>query len=240
MGSITNITIGIQARSTSSRFPKKVFERIGSKTMLNHVIDACFGSSIYLNRWADRNGFYVNVALCIPHDDEIKKSYSGDAAIVEGPEHDVLARYMALAQRYNSDYVVRVTADCPLIPAFLITKHINVAIAGEYDYVSNVDEKCRTAADGFDCEVISKKLLKYAHENASDPKDREHVTTYMRKSPPTWAKRGMIINFMDLSAYKLSVDTPEDLERVRAEYQKIDSAIKTAGEIYDSKNIHRF
>lgn len=236
---ISRVTIGIQARSSSKRFPRKVFAMLGDKSVLQHVIDACNGSADYLNRNASKNRAISNVAICHPTGDEIANSFPAVVKI-EGPEHDVLSRYMRLINHFGSDYVVRVTADCPLIPSFVITKLITCALMNQYDYVSNVEEHCRTAADGMDCEVISARLMRYLDEHAKEPADREHVTTFARSHPPDWIRRGVIINFLDLSNYKLSLDTPEDHARISHEYEKIQNALTIAESIYGRKNVHRF
>lgn len=207
--------------------------------MLRHLIDSCTKASIYINNWTAKN-IVVDFALCIPYNDPIKKKYGDDFPCVEGPEDDVLARYKILMDKNDSQYIVRVTADCPLMPSFIISKCITVGVMNEYDYLSNVDERCRTSADGMDCEVISKRLLSHAFENAKDPSDREHVTTFMRRKSPDWAKQGTIINFIDLAHIKLSLDTPDDLVRIRAEYAKIQNALHVAQGIFGKNNVHRF
>lgn len=235
----SKVTIGIQARSTSKRLPNKVMERLGSKSILKHVLDACFGASNYINNMSTK-GITCDVALCIPVGDEIKTRSWGSVKIVEGPEDNVLERYHILLNECMPDYVVRITADCPLIPSFVISKIITIAVMNRYDYVSNVDEQCRTSIDGFDCEVMSSRILRYAYENAKSPKDLEHVTTYIRSYFPTWGRKAVVINFMDQSHMKLSVDTTEDLERVRGEVEKIETALSRAHSQFGRENVYRF
>lgn len=236
----TSVLIAIQARSTSKRFPRKVFELIGGKPLLNHVIDSCDRAAKYMNNHMHSTRIMVKVALLIPFGDDIGPAFRGRAMIHEGPEHDVLARYASAVERFDADYIVRVTGDCPLIPSYLITKHIKTAKIGGYSYVSNVDEEARTAADGTDCEVISRDLMAWLSENAKDPKDREHVTTLARRSPPEWAKIAHVIGHLDLSSLKLSVDTPEDLERVREAYERVKTAQANAERLHGKASVHRF
>lgn len=236
MAYINNVLIGIQARSTSSRFPRKSFAMLGDKPLLQHVIDACQKSAVYENKFSIKKGTLVKVCVLVPYGDEISKSFR--ANIIEGPEDDVLTRYVMAAEKTNADYIVRITADCPLIPPFLISKHITAAVMNKHDYLSNVDERIRTNFDGLDCEVISKEALAWLNENATDPKDREHVTTKFRREPPKWANVGHVVGYADFSDVKLSVDTPEDLERVRKHYDKIQNAIDSAGSF--AHQVHRF
>ena len=87
------------------------------------------------------------------------------------------------------------------------------------DYVSNTDPNCRTMPDGFDCEVISARLLDWLDKNALDLKYREHVTSMLYEHKPDWAKCGQFSAYIDESYLKISVDTQEDLEMVRAHHE---------------------
>jgi spore coat polysaccharide biosynthesis protein SpsF len=233
------VLIGIQARSTSSRFPRKVFEKIGKQTMLQHVIVHCKRAVEYLNT-AVRTPVDAQIVLLVPVGDEIVKlSERLDVEVMEGPESDVLTRYTAAAQAKQADFIVRITADCPLIPPFLISKHVLLAIEKGYDYVSNVFEESRTAPDGFDCEVLSSKALAYLDRYAVTSEYREHVTLMMRREPPKDARIGCVVSFLDLADVKLSVDTPEDLERVRAQYARVQQCNQEAHERFGRFNVHR-
>jgi len=229
--------IGIQARSGSTRLPKKAFALIGGKTMLDMVIDRCKKAAAYTNR--SMNRVAVSVAVLTPSGDPIVSEFKRACDVVEGPEMDVLARYGVGVAKHNPDLIVRVTGDCPLISPYTINRLIKLAIEHRYDYISNVDERFRTAIDGDDCEVFSRRLFDLALEFATRPYDREHVTSFMRRTPPEWAKIGAIIGSVDHSSVKLSVDTPEDLERVRlahdAAHDKYSRATREIGQL----QVHR-
>lgn len=242
MAQVTTVCIGIQARSTSTRFPRKAFESIGGIPLLSHVIEACRSSAVHLNRYAYKSGMSIQVALLIPHGDEIGPAFRHHKVlIIDGDDADVLSRYKKMEQRMDADYIVRVTGDCPLIPPFLISKAITTATKNQLDYCSNVDENLRTAIDGFDVEVLSKRALVWLNENAKEPKDREHVTTFIRSGQaPKDFKFGHLIGPVDLSNMKLSVDTLEDLERVRAQYDRITQARAKAESLHGQGSLHRY
>jgi spore coat polysaccharide biosynthesis protein SpsF len=239
---MSRVIIGIQARSTSKRFPNKIFQKVGKKNILEHVVDAAISSSLYLNNWSSQK-LLVDVAVVVPYDDpklDLIKQSCRNAQVVEGPEDDVLARYMKLAELKTPDYICRLTADCPLLPAFLISKLITIAIMNEYDYLSNVDARCRTAIDGYDCEVISNRALTYAHLNARSSSDREHVTSLLRLNPPGWISHGIVLGHLDFSNKKLSADTPEDLHRIRLHYEIVEEKVNKAIKIFGKKSVHRY
>lgn len=237
---MTKVLIAIQARSSSSRLPNKAMEMIGNRRLLDHVIESCNRAANYSNKFAYKKNYTISLALLIPTGDPLKKIYSSQMEIIEGSEEDVLSRFVDAQRTYRADFICRITGDCPLIPPFTISKHISIAVYNKYDYISNVDEECRLSLDGVDCEVISSRLLRWIGDIATSPEEKEHVTLMARKSPPIWAKRAFTAGFFDQSGLKLSVDTKEDLERVRAQYDIVGKKLQIAERLYGRDSIHRF
>ncbi len=233
MGS--KVLIGIQARSDSDRLPRKAFAMIAGKPMLEWVVGTCRTASKYI---ADFNGAEAIVAVLTPTGDEIATGFRGKFEIREGSSFDVLARYKEAADWYNADLVVRITGDCPMIPPFTISRITALCIQNSYDYIANVDERYRTTLDGSDCEVMTYRMLEDCELRARELSDREHVTTFMRKDPPKWAKMAHVANHFDHSAIKLSVDTPEDLERVREAMTSGQEKLTAARAQFGAKAVH--
>ncbi len=129
----------------------------------------------------------------------------------------MLGRYHACADEAGADPIVRITADCPLIDPDIIDQVVSRFREGAFDYVSNTLP--RSFPDGLDVEVFSRKALDEAHEQARHPDLREHVTLYINGRRPALPKGrfrlGSVVNDQDLSAIQWSVNTPEELERVR-------------------------
>lgn len=226
----TTISIIIQARSTSTRFPGKIFEKIGGKEILAHVLDACNNSAQYINAYSARHGNVCGVAICTPENDALIPRYSKHK-IIEGSESDVLSRYKRAAEILQSDYVVRITSDCPFVPPFIISKLILIATKDGLDFLTNASPRYRTSPDGHDVEVISRRTLDWLDENATGD-EREHVTSRMHISPPPWAKIADVIGFADMSSVKLSVDTPEDLKRIEKMHLKIYESVRNSPKSY--------
>lgn len=134
----------------------------------------------------------------------------------EGSESDVLGRYYACLKKYPAAYIVRLTSDCPLLDPGMIDTIVSWTTHLKADYGSNLLPS--TFPDGLDVEVISARLLEYLHENATEPSDREHVTIRLRRDPVLQDQFSIfnLASITDYSGIKLSVDTKEDLERVRA------------------------
>lgn len=224
------VLIAIQARSTSSRLPGKARMLLNGVPILERVINAAKKSQYFIN-CAPRYRVNTEVCLLVPRGDPLGEEYKNHCPVIEGPEDDVLTRYHMALTTFNPDYIVRVTADCPLIPPFVITGHIIRAVQHQYDYVSNVDPRVRTAPDGHDCEVVSNRLMKWLDTHAVEKYDREHVTTLVRSDPPPWAETANILGHVDESHLKLSVDTEEDLLFVRTYHEILRNKKKLAAEI---------
>lgn len=221
--------MAIQARSTSKRFPNKALAILGTKTLIEHVVTAAEEAVGFLQRNLKDPLEFV-VAVLVPDRDPLvdfldRKSH---CKIVEGDEFNVLSRYEKAVVLYRPDFIVRLTGDCPLLPDFVISKHVRSALFGSMDYVSNVDPRFRTSPDGWDVEVMSKRLFSWVAQTANKMLDLEHVTTLIRREPPDWARIGHVIDHIDNSSVKLSVDTPEDLERVREQYTSVSKKVELA------------
>ena len=213
MSDKVKVLIGIQARSTSSRLPDKARKLVCGIPMLDRVIKNAKRSQGYINSKMKYNTF-VELALLIPVGDSLADEYRGQCTIVEGPEDDVLTRYHMAMTTFQPEYIVRITADCPLLPPEVISGHITRAVNHQIDYVSNVDPETRTYPDGFDCECISNRLMNWVNTNAQSAYDREHVTTLIRSNPPPWAAIRDVHARIDCSHMKLSIDTKDELFEV--------------------------
>lgn len=191
------IVVIVQARMGSSRFPGKSMELIDDKPVLWHVLHR-----------AKRIRLASDVVLAIPHtrDNDCLERLGLECGVSvhRGSDKDVLARYYSAAEMAEADWIVRVTGDCPLLDPKICDAVIAKAVSLDADYLSNT-WPIRTVASGFDCEVFRFDTLYAAHHNAKDPYEREHVTPWMQR---------MI--FEHEHGPKLSVDTPEDLERVKS------------------------
>lgn len=92
---------------------------------------------------------------------------------------------------------------------------ISVCSMAKVDYGTN----CLTApTDGQEIEFLSRHLMEKMHGEARDPYDREHVTPWavrkMKANDPAFRYYEAPIQYGWQASPKLSVDTPEDLERV--------------------------
>jgi glutamate-1-semialdehyde 2,1-aminomutase len=194
----------IQARMGSARFPNKVMQPIGGVPMIELLLRRLARASkvdqIVLATSVDsRNRLMV---------DHVRKlGYE----VYEGSENDVLDRYYRAAVAAGADVVVRITGDCPLIDAGLVDRVVATLKAGGADYASNVAPA--TYPDGLDTEVFSFATLATTWQDATQPREREHVTPYMRESGRFRAVN--LAHDEDWSGERWTVDEPPDFEVVR-------------------------
>lgn len=209
----------IQARMKSTRLPGKVLMDVCGKTMLQRVIER-----VKATKYVDE----IIVAVPdTPEDYVIEKTVEAlGATVFHGSENDVLERYyFAVANRPDIDTIVRVTSDCPLIDPHIINRAVKRFQCSNADYLFNTNDaadlnKNNLYPDGMDVEVFSRAALSLAFHNATDPKEREHVTLHMLRSDD-FVKR--ILEYRRrLPRYHWSVNTAEDLEFVRWIYRTLD------------------
>jgi len=178
---------------------------IAGKPMLGHVIDRCE---------------LLNVAETVvalpdcPRDDEISQYVkSRGLRRYRGSEKDVLSRYVRAAHEFKAEAIVRITADCPLLDPYTSNKVIKTFMEDGYEYVSNIYPK-RTFPKGWDTEVFTYGALLLADQHCYR-EDREHVTPWMQKNLITANLRRADNDSGKFSLLNFSVDTQEDLDRVK-------------------------
>jgi glutamate-1-semialdehyde 2,1-aminomutase len=195
----------VQARMGSTRLPDKVMRRIGGVPMiellLGRLARAARISRIVLATSTDpRNAPLATHVRALGYD------------VFEGSEEDVLDRYYQTALRYTPDAIVRITGDCPLIDPELVDHLIGEFCARDVDYLSNVQPP--TFPDGLDTEVFSFGALESAARRAKAPREREHVTPYLRESGDF--RTDNVACVPDYSHLRWTVDEQRDIDVITA------------------------
>jgi spore coat polysaccharide biosynthesis protein SpsF (cytidylyltransferase family) len=192
----------------SERLPGKIAADIEGIPLLSHVI-----------RRTGQSRCVTHVAVATtrsPADDVTATIASSEGCtVVRGSEDDVLGRYVDAAEVLGADIVVRVTADCPVLDARLIDRVVRRLRDAKADYASNVEPP--TYPDGLDVEAFTVGTLVRMNVDAQAGYLREHVTAVARENPGRY-KSVSVQCRRDLSAYRLTVDLPADLERIRRIY----------------------
>ena len=167
----------IQARTSSTRLPKKVLKELpyGSGiTVLEQVIKR-------LKRSQQLDEIVIATTTEKEDDKIVEVAEKRDVKWFRGSKEDVLSRYYLTAKENNIDIVVRITSDCPCIDAEIVDLVIDEHIRMMPEYTSN--SLVRTYPHGLDVEVVSFEALEKAWRNAKKDYEREHVTPYIYKNP---------------------------------------------------------
>ena len=207
----------LQARTGSTRLPGKVLADLGGQPMLGFLLDRLA---------ALRVDQLVVATSDLPQDDPVAElAAAKGVAAVRGSESDVLDRYLTALDRFPSDVVVRLTADCPLSDPAVIHAAIDLRADRQADYASN--SLVRTYPVGLDVEVMAATALREAAAEATDRPEREHVTPFIYRRPERFRLATLRIG-ESLAGERWTVDTPADLERVRSIVARLDDP-RTAG-----------
>jgi spore coat polysaccharide biosynthesis protein SpsF len=204
----------MQARMGSTRLPGKVLEDLDGKTMLARVAER-------VRRVPQIEDLLVATTDLAADDAIVEECRRHSIKVSRGDQQDVLDRYYRAAQLTKTEVVVRITADCPLIDPEITGKTVAAFLESRPDYASNV--VTRTYPRGLDTEVVSFNTLSRAWQEARKPFEREHVTPYIYEHPDKF-KILSVTGETDLSSHRWTVDTPEDLEFVRAIYSRFGDA----------------
>lgn len=195
--------IVLQARMGSSRLPGKVLAPIAGRSLLSHCIARLQAAEV---------GEVVVATTGRPEDDAVvAEAQAHGVRVVRGPVDDVLARFALAVEEWQGPYVIRATADNPLVdpdgPRRLL------AALDEYgDYA--VEDGLPVGAA---VEAMRTMVLRDAAHLATSAYDREHVTPFIRQSVERYAVRVLMppvpLRKPDL---RLTVDTRHDLQFVRS------------------------
>lgn len=191
----------IQARCSSTRLKNKVLLPLNNKTVLECVIDGVRESNYISN---------IVVVTSVNSTDDLIVDLCNRIGVdvFRGSECDVLDRFYQGAKKYRPDYIVRVTADCPLYDGRLLDKAIE-AIDSNTDFLGMMTD---TFADGLDIEIMTFKALELAWNNAKFNYEREHVTQYIRNNPGIFNIQNFESDIDGFGDYRWTLDGPDDYE----------------------------
>jgi len=172
----------VQARLTSERLPKKVLEKIGEKTILEHI--AARIQSIQSTK--------VELKFAIAEEEETTLAdflREKNFAFVKGHPTHVLKRFIDASQDMaDEDYVIRLTADNPFIDKDRLTTLIEHLKEYPADYAYTAELPL-----GMGSEVIRVAALRsvFFRDTPLTPNGapelkghhREHVTIFIRENP---------------------------------------------------------
>lgn len=195
----------VQARSTSTRLPRKIFKNIYKNLTLLEFI---------LNRISKTKSIAKYIVATTKKDykavSKIANRYNFITEI--GSEKNVLSRFYNAAKKNKLDIIIRVNSDSPLISSFLLNKYLKIFKRKKIDYLTNILSP--TFPYGISIEIFNFKTLQKSFKGAKKKFEKEHVTPFIYNNP----KKFKIFNFViknNLSNFRLVVDYKEDLKVIK-------------------------
>jgi spore coat polysaccharide biosynthesis protein SpsF len=211
----------IQARSGSSRFPGKIFKKIGKNTLLEWVIKR--------TKMIKSQKKIILCTTCLEQDAKLKKvAFDNQILFFQGSEKNVLKRFFDITRKNNFKSILRICADNP----FVCPKEIDILIKNFNDK-SNVNYMFNHRnfrhfkfADGFGAEIFSKCLLNKIFSLARNKQDLEHVTNYLWKNdfPIVPAETKIPLTLRRIS---IDINYEEDLKKINNIVTKYNLNYKT-------------
>lgn len=210
------IGVIIQARTGSTRYPRKIYEDINGKMSLCRVLEGVTSAKTP-----------HNIILAMPKYDEVeftmkycdgefKSATDNRLKLYFGSPENLLERYFFAARENCIDLIARVTGDCPLIQGVIIdemfTQYMRNGCNGYM--ANNFLISSAPYPDGVDVEIFPYWMLAETYRLATSNYDKEHVSPFMYSG----ARGYEISQFLNLKpntmiSYKhkhISFDTKKD------------------------------
>ncbi len=205
-----NISLIIEARSTSRRLPNKHFLKANNKMMIEHQIERLK----ILKK--------VNIIIATTKnksDDKFEKiSKKLKINIFRGSEKNVLLRVISAAKFFNENIICRVTGDSPLIDAKIVKKCIKYFLNNKkIDYL----ESDKNLPVGTGCSVSKLSCLIKSYNLNKSKKNLEHVTWFIKNNPKKFN-----IKFLKFPSYlhgkeiSFTLDTKDDFKKIKNIFAK--------------------
>ena len=207
-----NYSTGIilQARMGSSRLPGKMGRKFyNGKTLLRVILERLkeiFDSKLII------------VATSTQKNDGFIESEAGSCGVnvFRGSENDVLGRFVAAAEQFNHQRIIRICADNPFIQTAFVNDLLDFNSDSEADYVGfRLNKKLPAIKShlGFFPELVKIEALKQIHKSDPDPIFREHVTNFFYSSQNRAYKTSWIdLDYPEemIRNVRLTIDTESD------------------------------
>lgn len=199
---MVSVTAIIQARMGSTRFPGKSLRLLAGLPLLEHII-------IRLKRVPEID----LILLAIPEKESeiplIEFAHRLKIPVFQGPEEDVLDRFIKAGESVQTEQIVRVCGDDPLIDIPLLSSLIKAHLSDKADYTLPRDPVPLGSA----CEIVRLETLRKVGELAENSIYREHVTTWFHDHPSSFRiKHIEVPDYLKDRNFRLTVDTEQDFQ----------------------------
>jgi len=201
--------IVLQVRLNSTRLPKKLLLPLAGKSIFEHILIRL------LHAKRPAGVIIATTAVTIPSIKDVVSKYS--VRVFEGPEEDVLERYIRVIRTYRLTHVIRPTGENPLACIEYIDKAVALHHKENADLTTYPDLPYGTGI-----EVIRAEALELAGRLAKEPFEREHITQYIYRHDEQFKiVRGVPDDIYRNPEVRLTVDTTADYEKMKNIYNTL-------------------
>ena len=199
----------VQARMDSSRLPNKMMLWLHTHPIIGWVLQR-----VKKSKYIDK------IIFAIPDttSNDILENYlvSQHCDVFRGSEIDVLGRFYHATRSSQSNWLIRICADNPLVCASEIDALIEHFYVSQADYSYNHIPRNNLYPDGLGVEVINMPVFEQIQGLAVKNSHREHIFNYIwdnqaNFSITTFNPQNVLLQRPDL---KLDLDTLEDYSRL--------------------------
>lgn len=207
-----HISAFIQVRMNSTRLPAKAMCDIDGLPAIERVVE-----SIRPSKFIDD----IIITTTVESEDDLieKLARSKGISFFRGDSKNIVKRFLDAAEKFDSDIIVRITGDCPLVSYEISDYLINSHLKSSADYTA-IDFKEVSA--GTCPEIISYSALKRLANYDINFDYSEYLTFYFKNNPDIFS-----INIAaapqeyKFPEYRLTLDYEEDRQMFNALFKKI-------------------
>jgi spore coat polysaccharide biosynthesis protein SpsF (cytidylyltransferase family) len=209
------VGIVLQARYASTRLRGKALEPVGGRTILQQCLRRLSAKGV---------GQVILATTDAPEDNALVLTATrmGIPAL-RGDRDDVLGRFVAVADAFHLDVIVRATADNPAVDLDAPARTLALLAKSGADYATEVG-----LPYGAGVEAVRVPALRTAAALAREVSDREHVTPFVRSRVDLFRCLHMNAPIaVTRPGLRVTVDTAQDLEWIRELYFRAGSDMPT-------------
>ena len=197
----------IQVRMTSTRVPRKALVPLAGEACLDHVV-----------RRVARAKCLSHVVICTsaePVDDAlVDEADALGVSVFRGDADDCVDRFLRCAEAFESDVIVRICGDSPLVAPEAIDGGAGFLVAEQLDYVWSPSLPVGTYVEFFTAAALQRAALTATNRAVSDD-----LTYFLRRTeinrvgeyePPASLRRPDLV---------LALNRPEDLAMLQEVFE---------------------
>lgn len=206
-----NRAIIIQARTGSTRLPRKMLLPLNGETVLEFLLNR-----LQHVPFIDQ----LIVATTVQTDDDDIETIGErlQVPVFRGATQDVLDRFYQTVQRFHVDVIVRICGDNIFMETSEITRLLRLQADGHYDYLVNTlldKTPLILTGTGLAVEVFTRQALEKLMAQNLDDYHKEHVTPFFYEHPELFQIAFSPVPFEIFNDMRLTLDTKEDFEHIK-------------------------